>query len=199
MAMRSKKETNTSRFLNFIKNALAFGGLGIFCLSMYQLAWGTASSSITEESLASLPSLETGAEERIVDDGGLVIVLDPGHGGKDPGTLRGEVIEKDLNMDITRRVRKRLEKRGMRVVMTRSGDHEISLNDRAAIGNRYKNALFVSVHHNATTSSPLAQGVETFFSWPKPASVLRRQCEIYGLGAESGHEDERSRMLAERV
>lgn len=150
----------------------------------------------TEDAMAMPTILEPSLDS--LEDDSLVIVLDPGHGGTDPGALRGEVIEKDINLDISGRVRKLLEKRGQRVVMTRSGDHEVSLNDRAAIANRYKNVLFVSIHQNAATS-PSPQGVETYFAWPKPASVLARQRDLYELPADSEHEDERSRMLAERV
>lgn len=81
------------------------------------------------------------------------IVIDPGHGGKDPGAIgKGGMREKDLVLDIARRVRDELKANGFEVVMTRDRDEFISLPERAAISNRAKADLFVSIHANANRS-----------------------------------------------
>lgn len=92
------------------------------------------------------------------------IVLDPGHGGKDQGTKGvSGLLEKDLVLDLARRVRALLEERlGSEVVLTRDDDVFIPLEERTAIANRARADLFVSLHAN---SSPfrLASGPETYY------------------------------------
>ena len=93
-----------------------------------------------------------------------VICLDPGHGGADLGAVGPDrLLEKDVTLEVAKRVRKRLETRlGVRVVMTREDDAEVSLNRRAAIANNQKAQLFVSIHANSSYRSQ-ARGSETFY------------------------------------
>src|SRR4030095_9796906 len=65
-----------------------------------------------------------------------VVVLDPGHGGQDSGAMCGAVMEKDLTLDVARRVDRLLDSEGVATLMTRLGDSYVSLADRAAFGNR---------------------------------------------------------------
>ncbi len=81
-----------------------------------------------------------------------VVVIDPGHGGKDPGAVGiNNVYEKNLNLDISKRVVKYLEASGIGVVMTRSDDTFISLNKRAEMATGAN--CFVSIHFNSVGSS----------------------------------------------
>ena len=93
------------------------------------------------------------------------IVLDAGHGGWDLGTIgRQGLVEKDLVLDVTRRLAKLLESRnGVEVLFTRSGDDYIPLDERAFIANQSQADLFVSVHANHS-SSTTARGVETYYT-----------------------------------
>lgn len=91
-----------------------------------------------------------------------VIVLDPGHGGKDPGAVAGKIYEKDLNLQVAMILKELLADSGMKVYMTRSDDRFIELYDRAAYANRLKADLFVSIHHNASTDTK-AQGIMTLY------------------------------------
>ena len=95
------------------------------------------------------------------------ILLDPGHGGKDPGfqnrTLK--LSEKDLNLDTSRRVAVRLRAAGFEVLMTRDRDVFIDLKDRTAHANKVKADLFVSIHYNAAAATS-ASGTETFCLTP---------------------------------
>lgn len=81
------------------------------------------------------------------------IVIDPGHGGKDPGaTSYTGNYEKAVNLSIARKVASHLENRGARVIMTRNSDTYIELNERAEIANRAGADLFVSIHADSHKS-----------------------------------------------
>jgi N-acetylmuramoyl-L-alanine amidase len=92
------------------------------------------------------------------------VVLDAGHGGKDPGAIGpGGIREKDVVLDVARRVKKILEaKGGYKVSLTRNLDRYLTLEERTAYANAKKADLFVSVHANANRSRRL-RGIETYF------------------------------------
>jgi len=92
-----------------------------------------------------------------------VVVLDPGHGGQDSGAMCGEVMEKDLTLDVARRIDRLLDSEGVATLMTRFGDSYVSLADRAAFGNRAKDSIFISIHFNED-NKPIASGVETYYA-----------------------------------
>ncbi|MEK7773998.1 MAG: N-acetylmuramoyl-L-alanine amidase, partial [Deltaproteobacteria bacterium] len=91
------------------------------------------------------------------------IVLDPGHGGKDPGAIgRGGLKEKDVTLRLGRLLKDRLRgKPGLRIIMTRDTDVFIPLEERTAIANREDADLFVSIHINASPKRT-ASGIETY-------------------------------------
>ncbi len=89
------------------------------------------------------------------------VVLDAGHGGHDRGAAIGYVYEKHLALDTARRVEQLLRKEGLKVIMTRSRDVFIPLPERAATGNRPRNAIFVSIHYNYNRGGS-GSGVETY-------------------------------------
>ncbi|ART75834.1 sporulation protein [Sutcliffiella horikoshii] len=79
-----------------------------------------------------------------------LIVLDPGHGGQDPGAVFQRLQEKVVNLDIAKRVRAYLEKEyEVKVMMTREGDSTVSLEARTNLANSVKADYFCSIHHNA--------------------------------------------------
>jgi N-acetylmuramoyl-L-alanine amidase len=85
---------------------------------------------------------------------GATIVVDPGHGGDDPGTLgRGSVPEKTINLDIGRKVARALRERGANVVMSRSTDRFITLDGRAALADQSHADLFVAIHSDSARRS----------------------------------------------
>ncbi len=101
-----------------------------------------------------------------------VVVVDAGHGGHDPGTSgrtrAGTVlIEKDVALAVARKLEVELQKVGVDVVMTRSGDVFIPLPDRGRIANARRGDLFISVHVNASAprsrTAASARGIETYF------------------------------------
>jgi N-acetylmuramoyl-L-alanine amidase len=91
------------------------------------------------------------------------VVIDPGHGGHDPGAKTRGLTEADLVLDVALRLEKLLSKQdGFEVVLTRRVDTFVSLEERTAIANREGADLFLSIHANASTNTA-ARGVETYF------------------------------------
>ena len=90
------------------------------------------------------------------------VVIDAGHGGRDHGGQWGRVYEKHLALDTSVRLEKHLKRMGYRTVMTRRGDYFLTLPQRCQIANRYRNAIFVSVHFNYTWKQEVS-GLETFY------------------------------------
>lgn len=93
-------------------------------------------------------------------------VIDAGHGGHDSGARSGNVHEKHLALDVARRLEHYLRKLGAAVTLTRSSNAYLSLDRRVAVGNRYGDAVFVSIHFNSA-SNRKATGIETFFHTPQ--------------------------------
>jgi N-acetylmuramoyl-L-alanine amidase len=97
------------------------------------------------------------------DSSPITVVIDAGHGGYDRGGIPGQrVSEKDMTLDVARRLKSVLAASGYRVVMTRDSDVFVPLGTRCAIANSNRNAIFVSVHFNSATRSG-ASGIETYF------------------------------------
>jgi N-acetylmuramoyl-L-alanine amidase len=92
-----------------------------------------------------------------------LVVLDPGHGGQDSGATCGGVMEKDLTLDVARRVDQLLQAQGIATLMTRTGDSYVSLANRAALANRTPDCIFVSIHFNEA-KKPASSGVETYYA-----------------------------------
>jgi N-acetylmuramoyl-L-alanine amidase len=112
------------------------------------------------------------------------IVIDPGHGGHDPGAQTKGLNEADLVLDVALRLQKLLLKSpGVEVVLTRSTDVFIPLEERTAIANRESADLFLSIHANASRN-PNARGVETYFlnfaSNPDAEAVAARENSASG-------------------
>jgi N-acetylmuramoyl-L-alanine amidase len=90
------------------------------------------------------------------------IVVDPGHGGKDPGCNYSGLKEKDIVLDIAKELKTLLQKdQSLKVYLTRDKDTYIPLEERTAIANKYKADLFISIHINAAPNKT-ASGIETY-------------------------------------
>ncbi|MGV0027334.1 N-acetylmuramoyl-L-alanine amidase [Phormidesmis priestleyi] len=100
-----------------------------------------------------------------VPNGRMVVVIDPGHGGPDPGAVGiGGLQEKEIVMDISRQVAAILEQQGVQSVLTRSNDIDLDLEPRVALAERLNATLFVSIHANAISlSRPDISGLETYY------------------------------------
>ncbi|MDO8303529.1 MAG: N-acetylmuramoyl-L-alanine amidase [Sedimentisphaerales bacterium] len=87
---------------------------------------------------------------------GKTIIVDAGHGGKDPGSLGtgfSTMSEKKINLSMATEIAKQLKEKGAKVIMTRTSDRFIELDDRAAMATRYRADLFVAIHSNSNPDS----------------------------------------------
>ena len=91
------------------------------------------------------------------------IIIDPGHGGSDPGAIGpGGTQEKDITLDVARRLQRRLNHQGFNVLMTREGDSKRSLQERIDFANEHHADLFISIHVNALPA-PEVVSIETYY------------------------------------
>ena len=90
------------------------------------------------------------------------VVIDAGHGGQDLGGQWGRVYEKHLALDTAVRLEKHLKNMGYPTVMTRRSDYFLTLPQRCQIANRYRDAIFVSIHFNYTWKQEVS-GLETLY------------------------------------
>ena len=90
------------------------------------------------------------------------VVIDAGHGGSDTGAIGGGVNEKDITLDVAKRVEKLLKQKGYQVKMTRADDTYVSLQDRVDISEDYCPDIFVSIHVNSSVK-PEISGIETHY------------------------------------
>ena len=120
-------------------------------------------------------------------------MIDAGHGGYDRGGIPGQrVSEKDMTLDVARRLKSVLAASGYRVVMTRDSDVFVPLGTRTAIANSNRNAIFVSVHFNSATRRG-ASGIETYF-YSRDSLALASAIHHYVVGgAPSGSRGVRRR------
>ena len=124
---------------------------------------------------------------------GKVIYIDPGHGGKDPGSIYKDIYEKDINLEICLKLQKILESEGAIVYLTRYGDYDLSnnsysrkksdLNNRAKIINESGADIYISIHLNSISSSTW-RGAQVFYD-----DVNEKNIEIANLFQEQFKKD----------
>ncbi|MBD2106592.1 DUF3747 domain-containing protein [Nodosilinea sp. FACHB-13] len=114
---------------------------------------------------ASAPAVASTPTLPPIPQGSVVVVIDPGHGGRDPGAVGiGGLQEKQINTAISNRVQQQLAAAGITVLMTRSSDVFVDLDARAQYANRAGASVFVSIHANAISMSrPEVNGLETYY------------------------------------
>jgi N-acetylmuramoyl-L-alanine amidase len=111
------------------------------------------------------------------------IVIDPGHGGDEPGARgAGGTLEKDVTLAVARRLRTMIEGRlGLRVFLTRDDDRSMSLDERSAYANSQKADVFISLHANAA-ARPTMKGAEVYYlSLDRADTEARRVAESTGI------------------
>ncbi len=116
-----------------------------------------------------------------------VIVIDPGHGGRDAGAVANGYKEKNINLAVALKVANILKSFGYEVILTRSGDEYVSLSKRSRIANKSNADIFVSIHCNASGDGK-AGGLETYFlsesrtSEERAVAILENSAIRYDLG-----------------
>ena len=117
------------------------------------------------------------AQASIIDSSGMSVtalplsvhrvVIDAGHGGNDPGTTSLALLsEKDVTLDVARRLAALLQKDGFEVITTRTDDRLIPLRERARLANQSDSDIFVSIHVNSIVEHTSEHGVETYYLGP---------------------------------
>jgi N-acetylmuramoyl-L-alanine amidase len=135
-------------------------GLNVYMNAPLRTASPSPTISVVDAETVLGPLL--GEPVRQVIEGTPLVMLDPGHGGKDPGASGyHRTVEKRLALDIAKRVRRRLRRTGIDVALTREGDKPLTLAGRVGIARSRGADAFISIHLNASRNRK-ARGVETY-------------------------------------
>ena len=183
------------KIIGLVLGAGALAAIGLLAA----LAWN-GKSSVVQNAAALIGEARTGrltldladplAEVRVREarqPGRPIVLIDPGHGGRDPGApgLSGSTVEKQLTMAMARELADLLEERGrVRVALTREKDSYLTLEQRAAIARRLKASLFLSIHMDSAPN-PLAKGA-TIYSLSDVASSAEAARFAEAENAEAG-------------
>lgn len=132
----------------------------------------------SEEIIGFVPLADLKAKPTSTALVGKKIVVDPGHGGTDPGANGNGIVEKDIALAVSHLLRLQLQKDGAEIVMTRDTDTFISLDKRVEKAHEVNADSFISIHANSHTN-PAAHGTETFWN--------------------ADHQSQESRELAEKI
>lgn len=120
----------------------------------YIANWLVDSQAVNEKPAA--PEITTTLSEA-------TIVIDPGHGGADPGAIGDYLYEKDVTIDTAEIIAEKLRSVGANVIMTRAGDESISLEERAYLSNSHSADLFISIHYDSTPEGVYATGTASYY------------------------------------
>jgi N-acetylmuramoyl-L-alanine amidase len=149
----------------------------------------SATSGMLEATPAKTPRPQTATRP--------AIVIDPGHGGKDPGKVAGDQFEKTWTLLLSQTLAAELRSRGIPVELTRTDDTALTPAERIELINRERRSALVSIHFNS--GQPEASGIEIYHAWPKsPAAMLRLDSE-HQAPAGMIIRDDRGRLLAETL
>lgn len=177
-------------WLRYTASLLLLTGLG-FCL------WKGAGIPPAAPASVTAPSVPASVTQPPASPPRPAIVIDPGHGGADPGTVGHDQFEKTWTLSIGLALAKDLRGRGWPVELTRTDDSAVSLIDRSLHANREPRLAFVSIHLNAGGAD--ASGIETYFAWPKNPEVMVRIDAANRVPDGMSVVDERGRLLAEAL
>jgi N-acetylmuramoyl-L-alanine amidase len=136
--------------------------------------------------VSGVPVLAAVAPQDLASQLGLTVqsvFLDAGHGGKDPGAVHNEVVEREVALDVTRRVGRLLRNRGLDVRYSREKDRYVSLGERTRQANNVKADLFVSVHINAAVD-PKVSGFETYYLDIAGNAAVARLATVENAGSD---------------
>ncbi|UCC94896.1 MAG: N-acetylmuramoyl-L-alanine amidase [Candidatus Omnitrophota bacterium] len=106
------------------------------------------------------------------------IVVDPGHGGRDPGATSSRGLEeKNLNLKVSKYLKEELERRGFKVILTRSRDTYLTLEDRVRVAKKYNADLFISIHANSNRARSI-NGTEIYYLSPSRLNSRKRAAKL---------------------
>lgn len=122
-----------------------------------------------------------------------VIVIDPGHGGKETGAQAGGTKEKNVNLQLAKDLAAALSRVGARVVLTRESDQYVTLSSRPDVAVRCGADFFISLHCNSNLAPDSASGIETYYHMEEPSPKLLAYAIHDGVCKYTGMRDRRAR------
>lgn len=116
-----------------------------------------------------------------------MVIIDPGHGGWDPGAMNGKTSEKDIVLNISLEIEELLDQKNIDYYMIRTDDTYVSLEDRARIANEKKGRLYISIHNNSFTDAAQSGILTTFnpYSTIGKDIAIIMQSKIKNLGMKN--------------
>ncbi len=110
------------------------------------------------------PEIKKPTQRPMARKGRIVVMVDPGHGGKDPGAIGIDGLqEKNVILPISKRIAELLEEKGIQALLTRDSDYFVGLQPRVSMAEGYNADLFVSIHANSLPTRPDISGLETYY------------------------------------
>lgn len=158
---------------------LVWGGVSLFGHTdpePDQLSSGSADPSPEPGTDASLPAAASnpGPTQDPVPvsdpEPAVQVVIDAGHGGKDPGSSCEEAVEKDIALQLALLLQQKLEAEGITTLMTREGDDNITMAERVALANQAQAQLYISLHCNSYEEDARVMGLECYY-WQSDESL----------------------------
>lgn len=131
--------------------------------------------------------------------GSWLIVLDAGHGGRDQGTSAGEILEKEINLSVVKKLAEELEDAGATVILTREEDVKIGLEERAAFANQNEADIFVSLHCNYCEDDAGVQGLECYYREDSDDGRILAEQIVQSVETEDGIKNRGTRTADFRV
>ncbi|HOJ49708.1 MAG TPA: N-acetylmuramoyl-L-alanine amidase [Spirochaetota bacterium] len=129
----------------------------------------------------------------------LTIVIDPGHGGKDPGAIKNGIKEKEINLKVALLLKKIIKDKipKVRVILTRDTDTYLSLQERVDIANNYSNnnAIFISIHTNSHDKNEDAKGIEIYYFDNSSEKILKERIDLIDQKINIGYKDKIRNIL----
>ncbi|MCE5321961.1 N-acetylmuramoyl-L-alanine amidase [bacterium] len=122
-----------------------------------------------------------------------LVVIDPGHGGNQPGAKWGSIVEKDINVKIADELADALRQQGAKVILTRTSDVFMSLAARPEVAIKNNADFFISIHCNSNGESNSASGIETYYHKYEPSPMALAYAVHTGVCAATGMCDRRPR------
>lgn len=162
---------NHTAFSNILVSSMQGGGVKLILPAdksdIVELMLGSDGKTLrVRESISNIELSKPKREQIIVPPvkvaGKKTVVIDPGHGGSDVGATRNNIYEKNITLDISKRVAELLSNKGYEVIMTRSADETVSLQERVEISENSEPDIFVSIHVNSSNSET-PSGLETHY------------------------------------
>ncbi|MFS0781973.1 N-acetylmuramoyl-L-alanine amidase [Bacillus sp. 1P06AnD] len=156
---------------------------------------GFVSTAYLSNSLSSAPT--TGAGDKSLAD--IKLVIDPGHGGSDPGSIGDGIYEKDITLGIVLKMKALLDKTPLQVRYTRTDDSYPENIDRAKMANAFGADAFISVHANSLRGVPDANGTETWYWDPNAPLRYKGTTSIHGGNQADKERSKESKKLASSI